>query len=205
MKNGMTGSTKGVVIGGSKELENGVAISGGFSRLGTDLSGNNDTVKADTDVFALGVERDNVKLEVRRANTDYDISRTIGDFANTSKTTGTDTSARIIYSPDTGKVNPVLGYTRGKKSVDSYTEAGSIQSARTVADSSEMYGYGTIGLRGDLGLVDFTAMHHTDGVNDISLGLEKDTGSVTWRVEGTRSMTDLGSTNAISAGLVIKF
>ena len=48
-------------------------------------------------------------------------------------------------------------------------------------------------------------MHHTDGVNDISLGLEKDTGSVTWRVEGTRSMTDLGSTNAISAGLVIKF
>ena len=205
MKNGMTGSTKGVVIGGSKELENGVTISGGFSRLGTDLSGNNDTVKADTDVFALGVERDNVKLEVRRANTDYDISRTIGDFANTSKTTGTDTSARIIYSPDTGKVNPVLGYTRGKKSVDSYTEAGSIQSARIVDATSDMYGFGTVGLRGDLGLVDFTAMHHTDGVNDISIGLEKDTGDVTWRIEGTRSMTDLGNTNAISAGLVVKF
>ena len=205
MKNGMTGSTKGVIIGGSKELENGVTISGGFSRLGTDLSGNNDTVKADTDVFALGVERDNVKLEVRRANTDYDISRTIGDFANTSKTTGTDTSARIIYSPDTGKVNPVLGYTRGKKSVDSYTEAGSIQSARIVDATSDMYGFGTVGLRGDLGLVDFTAMHHTDGVNDISIGLEKDTGDVTWRIEGTRSMTDLGNTNAISAGLVVKF
>jgi hypothetical protein len=68
-----------------------------------------------------------------------------------------------------------------------------------------MYGYGTIGLRGDLGLVDFTAMHHTDGVNDISLGLEKDTGNVTWRIEGTRSMTDLGNTNAVSAGLVWKF
>ena len=74
-----------------------------------------------------------------------------------------------------------------------------------LAETDEMYGYGTVGLRGDLGLVDFTVMHHTDGVNDISLGLEKDTGDVTWRVEGTRSMTDLGTTNAISAGLVIKF
>ena len=205
MKNGMTGSTKGAVVGGSKELENGVTISGGFTRLGTDLSGNDDTVKADTDVFAFGVERDNVQLEVRRANTDYTTTRTIGDFANESETKGTDTSVAITYAPDTGKINPVFGYTRGKRTVDGYTETGSTQTARTVADSSEMYGYGTVGLRGDLGLVDFTAMHHTDGVNDISIGLEKDTGDVTWRIETTRSMTDLGNTNAISAGLVIKF
>jgi len=205
MKNGMTGSTKGAVVGGSKELENGVTISGGFTRLGTDLSGNDDTVKADTDVFAFGVERDNVQLEVRRANTDYTTTRTIGDFANESETKGADTSVAITYAPDTGKINPVFGYTRGKRTVDGYTETGSTQTARTVADSSEMYGYGTVGLRGDLGLVDFTAMHHTDGVNDISIGLEKDTGDVTWRVETTRSMTDLGNTNAISAGLVIKF
>jgi hypothetical protein len=205
MKNGMTGSTKGAVVGGSKELENGVTISGGFTRLGTDLSGNDDTVKADTDVFAFGVERDNVQLEVRRANTDYTTTRTIGDFANESETKGADTSVAITYAPDTGKINPVFGYTRGKRTVDGYTETGSIQTARTVADSSEMYGYGTVGLRGDLGLVDFTAMHHTDGVNDISIGLEKDTGDVTWRIETTRSMTDLGNTNAISAGLVIKF
>ena len=205
MKNGMTGSTKGAVVGGSKELENGVTISGGFTRLGTDLSGNDDTVKADTDVFAFGVERDNVQLEVRRANTDYTTTRTIGDFANESETKGADTSVAITYAPDTGKINPVFGYTRGKRTVDGYTETGSTQTARTVADSSEMYGYGTVGLRGDLGLVDFTAMHHTDGVNDISIGLEKDTGDVTWRIETTRSMTDLGNTNAISAGLVIKF
>ena len=205
MKNGMSGSTKGAVVGGSKELENGVTISGGFTRLGTDLSGNDDTVKADTDIFALGVEKNNVKLEVRRANTDYDVSRTIGDFANTSETKGSDTSARITYAPDTGKVTPVIGYTRGKRTVDGYVEQGSVQTARTVDSTSEMYGYGTVGLRGDLGVVDFNMMHHTDGVNDISLGLEKDTGSVTWRVEGTRSITDLGSTNAISAGLVVKF
>jgi len=205
MKNGMTGKTTGAVVGGSKELENGVTVSGGFIRLGADLSGNNDTVKADTDMIGLGVEKNNVSLEIRHAMTDYTVSRTIGDFANGSETKGKDTSARIMYSPDTGKVNPVIGYTRGKRSVDGYTEAGSIQSARTVDATSEMYGYGTVGLRGDLGLVDFTALHHTDGTNDISLGIEKQTDKVTWRVGATRSMTDLGNTNAISAGLVIKF
>jgi len=203
--NGMGGSTTGAVVGGEKELENGVTISGGFTRLGTGLTGNGDSVDAETTAFAAGIEKNNVKVEVRRATTDYDVSRTIGDFANTSKTAGADTSARITYSPDTGKINPVFGYTRGKKTVDGYTEAGSTQTARTVGATDDMYGYGTVGLRGDLGLVDFTVMHHTDGVNDISLGLEKDTGDVTWRVEGTRSMTDLGTTNAISAGMVIKF
>jgi hypothetical protein len=203
--NGMSGGTTGAVVGGSKELENGVTIMGGFTRLGTSLTGNGDSVDAETTAFAAGIENNGVSLELRRANTDYEVSRTIGDFANTSETAGTDTSARLMYSPETGKVNPVFGYTRGKRTMDSYVEEGSVQTARTVAETDEMYGYGTVGLRGDLGLVDFTVMHHTDGVNDISLGLEKDTGSVTWRVEGTRSMTDLGSTNAISAGLVIKF
>ena len=203
--NGMSGSTTGAVVGGSKELENGVTIMGGFTRLGTGLTGNSDSVDAETTAFAAGVEKNGVSLELRRANTNYDVSRTIGDFANTSSTTGTDTSARIMYSPETGKVNPVFGYTRGKRTMDGYTEEGSVQTARTVASTDDMYGYGTVGLRGDLGLVDFTAMHHTDGVNDISIGLEKDTGNVTWRVEGTRSMTDLGNTNAVSAGLVWKF
>jgi len=205
MKNGMSGGTTGVVIGGSKELENGVTLKGGFTRLGTSLSGNGDSVTADTDMIGVGIKKNGVSLELRHAMTDYEVSRTIGDFANGSETKGKDTSARIMYSPDTGKINPVLGYTRGKKSVDGYTETGSIQTARTVADSSEMYGYGTIGLRGDLGLVDFSVMHHTDGVNDISLGLEKDTGKVTWRIGATRSMTDLGNTNSITAGFVARF
>jgi hypothetical protein len=203
--NGMGGSTTGVVVGGEKELENGVTISGGFTRLGTGLTGNDDSVDAETTAFAAGVEKNSVKLEVRRAMTDYEVTRTIGDFANASETSGAETSVRLSYSPDTGKINPVFGYTRGKRTMDGYTETGSSQTARTVDATSDMYGYGTVGLRGDLGLVDFTALHHTDGVNDISLGLEKDTGDITWRVEGTRSMTDLGNTNAISAGLVIKF
>lgn len=203
--NGMSGNTGGVVIGGSKTTDNGLTINGGFTRLDTSLAGNDDTVTANTDVVAVGVEKNNVAVEFRRATTDYTVSRTIGDFANDSATTGTDTSLSVTYSPDTGKVQPVIGYTRGNRTVDGYVENGSVQTARTVASTDDMYGYGTIGLRGDLGLVDFTAMHHTDGVNDISLGLEKETDKVTWRVEATRSMTNLGDTNSLSAGLVWKF
>ena len=203
--NGMSGNTGGVVIAGSKTTEDGLTINGGFTRLDTSLAGNDDTVKANTDVVAVGVEKNNVAVEFRRATTDYTVSRTIGDFANDSATKGTDTSLSVTYSPDTGKVQPVIGYTRGNRTVDGYVENGSVQTARTVASTDEMYGYGTIGLRGDLGLVDFTAMHHTDGVNDISLGLEKETDKVTWRVEATRSMTNLGDTNSLSAGIVWKF
>ena len=205
MKNGMSGNTSGVVVSGSKTSDNGVTISGGFTRLGTNLSGNDDTVSADTDVIAGKITNNGISVELRHAMTDYTTSRTIGDFANTGSTSGSDTSARITYAPDTNKVNPVFGYTRGRSTVDGYLEAGSIQSARNVDSTSEMYGYGTIGLRGDLGLVDFTALHHTDGVNDISLGLEKQTERVTWRVETIRSMTNLGDTTAISAGLKIQF
>jgi hypothetical protein len=203
--NGMSGSTTGFVVGGHKTNDNGVELTGGGARLSTTMNGNGDTVKADTDVVAASIANNGVELGFRHAMTDYEYTRTIGDFSNAGETKGTDTSVRLTYSIDTGKVQPVVGYTRGKKSVDAYEEAGSIQSARTVAGTNEMYGYGTIGLRGDLGLVDFVAMHHTDGTNDFSLGLEKDTGRVTWRVEGTRSMTDLGTTNAVSAGLLIRF
>ena len=205
MKNGMSGNTSGFVAGATKTNDNGVDITFGGSRMSTSLSGNNDTVTADTDVVAFSVANNGVEVGVRHAMTDYTVSRTIGDFANTSKTEGTDTALSVTYSPETGKVQPVIGYTRGKRTMDAYTETGSVQSARTVGDTSDMYGFGTVGLRGDLGLVDFTAIHHTDGVNDISIGLERATKDVIWRVETKRSMTDLGNTNAISAGLVIKF
>jgi len=207
--NGMTGSTKGIQLGGVKTGDNDISISLGGARMSTSIDGNGDSAKADTNALALGISRKTeegtVGVSVRHAMTDYTFNRTIGDFSNAGETSGTDTSVSLSFSPNTGKINPVLGYTRGKRTVDGYTETGSIQSARTITDSSDMYGYGTIGLRGDLGLVDFTAMHHTDGVNDISLGLEKETDSLTWRIQATRSMTDLGNTNSVSAGITLKF
>ena len=206
MDNGMSGDTRGFTLGGKTDTDdNGYVLGGGFARMSTSLTGNGDTSNADTTMFEGSIEKNGVEVSLRTASTDYTTTRSIGDFANSSATSGTDTSAKVMFSPDTGKVQPVVGYTRGKRSMDGYTETGSVQSTRTVAATDEMYGYGTVGLRGDLGLVDFTAMHHTDGVNDINFGLEKETETVTWRVETTRSMTDLGNTTSIGAGINWKF
>ena len=205
MNNGMDGNTKGFQAGAKKELENGATVGLGGARLSSSLTGNGDSISTDTTAVAVSVERNNVELSVRHAMSDYDISRTIGDFANTGKTSGTDTAVSLMYSPEGDKVRPVIGYTRGKRTMDGYTEEGSIQSARTVADSSEMYGYATVGGTLDLGMVNITALHHTDGVNDVIVGVERETDKVTFNLSAQRSMTDLGNTNSVFAGIQIKF
>jgi hypothetical protein len=205
MNNGMSGNTKGFQAGAKKELDNGAKIGLGAARLSSTLEGNGDTIGTDTTAVAISIENNNVELGIRHAMSDYDISRTIGDFANTGETSGTDTAVSLRYTADEGKVRPIFGYTRGKRTVDGYTEEGSIQSARTVAESSEMYGYATIGGTVDLGALNITALHHTDGVNDVIVGIEKETEKMTFNLSAQRSMTDLGNTNSVFAGIQIKF
>ena len=89
--------------------------------------------------------------------------------------------------------------------MDAYTETGDALTARSVAESSEMYGYGTVGGTLDFGLLDITGLHHTDGVNNVSVGLEKESEKVNWELRLNRTMTDLGDTDSISAGINIKF
>ena len=203
--NGMSGKSTGVVIGASKEFENNIKVQGGVVRLGTNLSGNKDMVHAKTTLFGASIEKYGLSFEIRHAMIDYDVKRTIGNFGNFGKTSGKDTNARIMYSLDIGKVQPVIGYTRGKRTINAYNELGSTHSARNVNGVNQSYGYATAGLRGDLGLFDFSALHHTDGVNEISLGLEKNADNIGVRFEAKRSITKQGSSNALSAGVAIKF
>ena len=111
------------------------------------------------------------------------------------------------FVADGETIRPVLGYTRGRTTVDGYTETGSIQSARTVADATDYYGYATIGAQATLAPgVEAQVLRHTDGVNVVGLNVNKE-----WEKDKTvtlsvnRSMSDLGNTNSISAGLVWKF
>ena len=208
MSGGLTGTTKGAVLGGSKiNNDTGYAIALGAAKLSTSLKGNDDTVTAKTNVLGVNVGKKvtqgDITIGLKHAMTDYDVSRTIGDFANLADTKGTDTSISISFSPTNEKIRPVVGLTKGKNKISGYTETGSVQSLRTVANDTDNYGYATVGLKGDLGPVDFTVMHHTDGVNDIAIGLEKVNENITFSVEANRSMTDLGNTNAISAGIQI--
>lgn len=208
MNNGMTGNTSGVQAGGSQITDNGISITLGGARINTTLEGNGDTITADTTVIGVSVGRDidqgTVIVGVRHATTDYAFYRTIGNFANTGATSGTDTAISLRFEGNS-TVKPVLGYTRGQETIDGYTETGSIQSARTVAESSNIYGYATIGGSVDIGLVNVAALHHTNGINDLTLGIQRDTGNITFNVTAQRSMTDLGDTNTLKAGVIWKF
>jgi hypothetical protein len=208
--NGLEGSTQGFTLGGKKQLDNGAIIGGGVARLSTSVNDvDNNSASASSTVLDANigrtVENGTVTLGVRHAMTDYSMSRNIGPYANTGSTKGTDTSARVMFEGNGEKVKPVLGYTRGKRSTDAYNEGGDALTARSVAESSEMYGYATIGGTVDLGLLDVTALHHTDSVNDLSVGLKKESETVNWEVRVNRTMTDFGDTNSLSAGISWKF
>lgn len=206
--NGMEGTTKGFALGGKKELENGLTIGGGLAKFSTDLDdADNNTAGTSTTVLAGSIEKNRVEFGVRHGMTDYTATRNIGPYANAMATSGTDTSASIMFRPEIAaeNVHPVIGYTRGKRTMDAYTEGGSALTARSVAESSEMYGYGTIGATVELGLIDITGVHHTDGVNQASIGIGNETEKFEWNVGVNRTMTDLGDTNSVSASINIKF
>jgi len=54
-------------------------------------------------------------------------------------------------------------------------------------------------------MLDLTALHHTNSVNELSAGISKETDRVTWEINVKRSMTDLGNSNSLNAGLTLSF
>jgi len=208
--NGMKGNTKGLSFGATRQNEEGIVVGGGVATLTTDLKNDSDSVEAQTRTFAVSVGKEfdfaYAEAQLQRSSTTYDVSRTIGDFSNQSSTKGSDTNLSFMLDKNINdNLSVITGVTRGKQTVAGYTETGSIQSARTVEKSSENYTYGTVGGNLNLGMLDLTALHHTNSVNELSAGISKETDRVTWEINVKRSMTDLGNSNSLNAGLNIKF
>jgi hypothetical protein len=205
------GSTRGFAVGGNNELDNGVTVGAGVGRLTNSTTSTDGSATADTTLLNLNgskkVEHGTVSVDLTHGMMDLTATRTIGDFANAGTTSGTDTSVGIRFVADGEKVRPVVGFTRGVRSVDGYTETGSIQSIRTVAESTDYYGYATIGAQATLAPgVEAQALRHTDGVSVLSLDVNK-----AWEEDKvftfgvSRSFSDLGNTTSINAGIQIKF
>ena len=209
-KNGLEGRTKGITVGGKRRIENGIIIGGGIAELSTNVNNQGNSASADTRIFdgSIGkeLEKGTVEVGLTHVTSDYLLSRTIGSWANAGATSGTDTSARISYELKLNdKVTPVIGYTRGQRKTDAYTETGDIITARAVANTNTMYDYATVGAKVDLGLVDFTMLHHSDGVNQASIGLVKEDEKVNWEARLSKSTSALGDNTTITAGFNVKF
>ena len=210
MNNGMTGGVSGVTFGGTRDLGNGLSVGAGAGRLTARVRDNGTADVESTLVNVHGskqVAQGDINFALTHAMNDYATTRTIGDFSNSGATAGTDTWANVTFIGNGERVRPVLGVTRGVRQVEGYAEAGSAQTARTVATSNNWYTYGTVGAQATIKEgVTAQALHHTDGVDSLSLIVKKDLEKDTTLTAGvTRSISDNGATNSVIVGLVKKF
>lgn len=204
--NGYASDVSGLTAAGIKRTESGWGLGIGAGKLTADIDGNGVT-NVDSTVFHLRAVRElnygDVAVSVTRARNDYEVSRTIGDFANSAKVTGTDKYYRVEYS-GTGSVRPLVGYTTGKVNVQGYQETGSIQSARTVAGHADSYHYATIGVAFDLGPTTTKIVRHTDDTNQLSFNVNKDMeGQKMLTLGVSRLETPVTASNSVTAGFRI--
>ena len=210
--NGMTGSTNTMALGGTKTTEEGYIFGGGYSTISTSISDpvyNSATASTTIHDLLVGKELESGRLIVglRKAKSDYTMSRTIGSWANSGATTETDNSIRVMYSPkvENKMFKPVVGYTNGNRNMAAYTESGSALTARSVASVSENYSYATLGGEIDFGVLSVSALHYTDGITDIGVGINYTTEEENFTIDLNinRTLTSLGDTN--SASLVMAY
>ena len=204
--NGYASDVSGLTAAGIKRTESGWGLGIGAGKLTADIDGNGVT-NVDSTVFHLRAVRElnygDVAVSVTRARNDYEVSRTVGDFANSAKVTGTDKYYRVEYS-GTGSVRPLVGYTTGKVNVQGYQETGSIQSARTVAGHADSYHYATIGVAFDLGPTTTKIVRHTDDTNQLSFNVNKDMeGQKMLTLGVSRLETPVTTSNSVTAGFKI--
>ena len=210
MNNGMSGGVSGVTVGGDKDLGNGLRIGGGAGKLSTRVRDNGSADVDSTLVNLHGskeVTQGTVNFALTHSVNDYTTSRTIGDFVNAGVTNGTDTWVNVTFVGLGERVRPVFGVTRGVRGVNGYTETGDVQTARTVAKTTDWYTYGTIGAQATLkeGII-AQALHHSDGVNSLSIAVKKNLEKDTVLTAGvSRNMTRDGASTSINVGLVKKF
>lgn len=131
----------------------------------------------------------------------------------TGKTRGQDTSMSLkaigpALDPK-GIVRPVVGATYGKRSADGYTANIDVLPGVTVSNKinnlNQDYGYATVGILAKYGLFNATALHHTDGVNQIGVGLQKESDKLTFNIRADRLETNQGGSNVYSAGVIYRF
>lgn len=209
-KNGMSGETKGVAIGGTRVSDTGLIAGLGVASAKTELKSDDTnrstaTIKAAQVQIGRSLDKGNLSLKLKHAMIDYSMERSIGDFAAAASTKGTDTSISLMLEGK-GKLAPIIGYTKGRSVLQGYTETGDIQAVRTVAKTTEDYGYSTIGAKAKLGVLDIALLRHSDNTNQAKIGINKTTEAGTdIGINYTKTKTGLGTTDSIIAGLTIKF
>ena len=159
MDNGYSARSDLVNIGGDKQIDPNWRLGVQYSRVNTKMPGSDSYTsqsKEAVGVYSIYTTDDDVIISTNAgfAKNNINSNRTVENvFSNSSTTEGTDMwISNRLYAPEikeetNAQVRPFMGYTVGRTSRDGYTEAGDIQSARTVAGVNDNFSFGEFGVR----------------------------------------------------------
>jgi hypothetical protein len=159
MSNGYSAKSDLVNIGGDKQIDPNWRLGAQYSRVNTKMPGSDSYSSQSKDalgVYSIYTTDDDVIIStnVGYAKNNINSNRTVENvFNNSSNTKGTDMwISNRVYAPEikeetNAQVRPFIGYTFGRTARNGYTEAGDIQSARTVAGVNNNFSFGEVGIR----------------------------------------------------------
>lgn len=188
-----------------------------YNRIQTTLNGSDSTTKQNKDHFgAFSVYNFNDSIiETNLGHSRNVIANNrniIGiDFSNSLNTNSKDTwLSNRVYLPQTQGLTPFLGFTKGRTSIDGYTEAGSIQSMRTVGKSVNDYEYSELGMRYDKKVNEFDLSSELSNTSDnlktvgvrVAYNVNKDSQIA---LAGTRQLFNNQATNTVTMLGTVRF
>lgn len=204
-------------IGAEKAINSNWRLGVQYNRVNSTMNGIDSNTAQDKNHYGLFsvLDVDGFKIVNNLGYSDNTVrsNRTIRgiDFNNSHSTRGNDLWLNNrVYAPAIEGFRPFVGVTAGRSTVNGYTEAGSIQSARTVGKTVNNYTYGEAGVRYEKAIDDFRLMGEVGQTTD-----NYTTGSVTVgykptkdgmiAVTGTTQKGNNITTNAITVRGIIRF
>ena len=141
-------------LGVEKEIKPNWRLGAQYNRMNTTMDGTDSKTAQDKDhigLFSVYTADNDVKIvnNLGYANNTVKGNRTIENVFNNSHAAKGESVwlNNRIYAPETKGFRPYAGVTIGRSTTGGYTEAGDIQSARTVAKATDNYTFGEAGVR----------------------------------------------------------
>jgi hypothetical protein len=160
--NGYNANSQIYGLGVEKEIKPNWRLGAQYNRVNTTMNGSDSKTAQDKDhigVFSVYTADNDVKIVNNLGYADNTVkgNRTVENVFNNSHSTSGDNLwlNNRIYAPETKGFRPYAGVTIGRSTVGGYTEAGDIQSARTVAKTTDNYTYGEAGVRYEKAIDEF--------------------------------------------------
>ncbi len=162
INNGYSAKSQIYGLGVEKEINPNWRLGAQYNRANTTMDGTDSKTAQDKDhigLFSVYTNENDVMFvnNLGYANNNIKGNRTIENVFNNSHSTKGDNVwlNNRVYAPETKGFRPYAGVTVGRSTTGGYTEAGDIQSARTVAKTTDNYTYGEAGVRYEKRIDDF--------------------------------------------------